>query len=191
MKWAFFPYPLRTWNNSGWIPIWHGGCWSWSNTGHMPTHTYNPTTAGAAGQTDSTGSQARQTLATLLPGSPPAPGAQAPPDSSPAATQAQGQRATPSTGKMGSHQLYVKLLWNCAIRTGTTWKRKMITLLFLIIQRQIDTTSETLARRYLFPFHNKVKTQEGSEKNQNQHNNKNPPKHKKPKPTKTIPQTSK
>lgn len=96
------------------------------------------------------------------------------PDTSPAAAQAQGPKATTSTGKTGSHQLYVKLLWNCAIRTGTTWKRKLITLLFLIIQRQIDTSSETLARRYLFPFHNKVKTHKDSEKNQNQHNNKNP-----------------
>lgn len=133
------------------------------------THTYNPTTAGTAGQTDRRHRQPnRQTLATLLPGSPPAPWAQAAPDTSPAAAQAQGQKATPSTGKMGSHQLYVKLSWNCAIRTGTTWKRKLITLLFLIIQRQIDTSSETLARRYLFPFHNKVKTHKDSEKNQNQ-----------------------
>lgn len=180
MKCTFFPYPLRTYNNSGWVPMWHDGCWSWSNTAPMPTHTHNPTTAGAAGQTDSTSSQARHTRATLLPRSPPAPWAQAPPDSSPAAAQAQGQRATPSIGKTGSHQLYAKLSWNCAIRIATTWKRKLITLLFLIIQRQIDTSSETLARRYLFPFHSKVKTHKDSGKIQNQHNNENSPNHKKP-----------
>lgn len=35
-------------------------------------------------------------------------------------------------------------------------EKKSITSL-LIIQRQINTSSETLARRYLIPFHNKVK----------------------------------
>lgn len=112
--------------------------------------------------------------------------AQVPPDTAQTAAQAQGQKAPPSTGKTGSHQLYVKLSWNCAIWTGT-WKRKLITLLFLIIQRQIDTSSETLPRRYLFQFHNKVKTHKDSEKSQNQHNNKNPPKHKKPQTNKNNP----
>lgn len=140
----------------------------------MPTHT--PTTPLLLGQQDR--HRQRGQLSQTDPCNSAASHLQLPehmhPDISPGAAEAQGQKATSSTGKTGSHQLYVKLSWNCTIRTGTTWKRKLIALLFLIIQRQIDTSSETLARRYLFLFHNKVKAHTESEKSQNQHNNKKP-----------------
>lgn len=60
-----------------------------------------------------------------------------------ASAQARGGQGKPSSTKMGPHQLYVKLSWNHTGRTGTTWKRKLSTPLFLVIQRQIDTSSET------------------------------------------------
>ena len=90
-----------------------------------------------------------------------------------ASAQAQGRTGTASSGKTGPHQVPVKLSWKHTVRTGTTWKRKLITS--LVFQRQIDTRSETLARRYLFPFHKVKKTEKLGRKKKKKNQTKRKP----------------
>lgn len=72
----FFPYPLHTYDNSGWVPMRHDGCWSWSSSwwllklAMLPcphTHLQPHSCWGSRTDTDNEDSWARQTLAILLP----------------------------------------------------------------------------------------------------------------------------